>query len=232
MSGWTDNFWVFGGVASGTYNTSNDGGTEGTGRAEDALQYRFTAKRFAIGLQAQFNGPKQNYGASAVLNITNHLSLGAAYNFYEVPDNILALVGDERKDANSVIGGIKYSTKKLYAAFVYDYNQSESQFPADTVVAFPANGIELLIQYYLLSKLRIEGGINYLKPTSTPELISSDFNLNRIILGAAYYFVPDFFAYTEYNIDEGTDINGNKPNSVYTIGFRYNFSFGKSEIKF
>jgi predicted porin len=39
---WTDRFYIFGGLASGVYNTNSDGGSEGTGRAEDAVVYRNT----------------------------------------------------------------------------------------------------------------------------------------------------------------------------------------------
>lgn len=232
VSGWTDLFWVFGGKASGTYNTNNDGGSEGTGRAENAIQYRYATGKFSIGLQTQLSGTVQNYAASAVLNLTNNFSLGGAFNTYEPSADILAIVGGEKNRANSVVGGIKYSSKKLYASVVYDFNQSEVQYPGDTVVDFPANGIEALVHYYIVPKLRLEAGVNYLKPTSTPEIISPDFNIFQIVIGGAYYFLPDFLAYTEFKLDEGTDTGGNTPSNVFAIGLRYNFSFGASQVRF
>ena len=231
VTAWTDLFWIYGGKASGTYNTNTDGGTEGTGRAENAVIYRYSAERFSLGLQAQFIGEKQNYAASAVANVTDQISVGAAFNTYAPTQDILDLVGGSKTHANSFVVGFRYKTDKLNLAANYDFNQSESQFPGDTVVAFPANGVELYANYFLLPKLSVVGGFNYLKPTSTPEIIDPDFNLLLIMIGAAYYFVPDFLAYTEYKIDLGTDTGGNKPANVFAIGFRYNFDFGKSKVK-
>ena len=232
VTSWTDNFWVFGGKASGTYNTNTDGGTEGTGRAENAIQYRYEAKKFSIGLQTQLNGDKQNYAASAVVKLSDQLSFGAAYNNYAPTQELLNLVGNEKTNASSITGGVIYTNEKIYAALVYDYNESESQFPGDTVVAFPANGIEALVHYYIVPKLRLEAGVNYLKPTSTPEIISPDFNIFQIVIGGAYYFLPDFLAYTEFKLDEGTDTGGNTPSNVFAIELRYNFSFGASQVRF
>lgn len=231
VSAWTDLFWIFGGKASGTYNTDTDGGTEGTGRAENSLVYHYQADRFSLGLQAQFNGDKQNYAASAVANLTDEITIGAAFNTYAPSQDILDLVGGSKTQANSFVVGFRYKTDKLNLAANYDFNQSESQFPGDTVVAFPANGVELYANYFLMPKLSVVGGFNYLKPTSTPEIIDPDFNLFQIMIGAAYYFVPDFLAYTEYKIDLGTDTGGNKPANVFAIGLRYNFDFGKSKVK-
>ncbi len=193
--------------------------------------YRYSAERFSLGLQAQFIGEKQNYAASAVANVTDQISVGAAFNTYAPTQDILDLVGGSKTHANSFVVGFRYKTDKLNLAANYDFNQSESQFPGDTVVAFPANGVELYANYFLLPKLSVVGGFNYLKPTSTPEIIDPDFNLLLIMIGAAYYFVPDFLAYTEYKIDLGTDTGGNKPANVFAIGFRYNFDFGKSKVK-
>lgn len=231
VTAWTDNFNVFGGKASGTYNTQTDGGTEGTGRAEDALIYRYAAERFSVGLQAQFIGDKQNYAASAVVNVTDEITIGAAFNTYAPSQEILDLVGGSKTHANSFVVGFRYKADKLNLAANYDFNQSESQFPGDTVVAFPANGVELYANYFIMPKLSMHGGFNYLKPTSTPVSIDPDFNLFLIMIGAAYFFVPDFFAYTEYKIDLGTDTGGNKPYNVFTLGLRYNFDFGKSQVR-
>jgi predicted porin len=231
VTAWTDLFWVFGGKASGTYNTDTDGGTEGTGRAENALIYRYEAERFSIGLQAQFNGEKQNYAASAVVNITNQITVGTAFNTYAPSQEILDLLDGSKTHANSFVVGFRYKTEKLNLAANYDFNQSESQFPGDTVVAFPANGVELYANYLIIPKLSTQVGLNYLMPTSTPANIDPDFNLFTVMIGAAYYFIPDFFAYTEYKIDLGTATGGNKPPNVFVIGFRYNFEFGKSQVK-
>jgi predicted porin len=231
VTAWTDDFWVFGGVASGTYNTGNDAGTEGTGRAENAIIYRYRRKKLAAGLQVQLNGREQNYAASLVATPSSKINVGVSFNTYSPSQEILNIVGNSKKRANSLAAGVKYIDGKFTGALVYDYNQSEVQYPPDSVVAFPANGVEGLVQYWVFPKLKCEGGFNYLKPVSTPAAIDPDFNLLRIIVGGAYYFLPEFLAYTEYNLDLGVNTEGNKPPNVFVLGLRYDFSFNKSKSK-
>ncbi|WP_298439340.1 porin [uncultured Ferrimonas sp.] len=53
VAGFTDNFFVTGGLALGIYNFNTDGGLSGTGRADSALQYRQQWGNLKIGLQYQ-----------------------------------------------------------------------------------------------------------------------------------------------------------------------------------
>ena len=68
-------------------------------------------------------------------------------------------------------------------------------------------------------------------PTSTPEVIDPDFSILQMVIGGAYYFLPDFLTYAEYKFDQGTNTSGNKPDNVFTFGLRYNFALGKSQIR-
>lgn len=228
---WTDNFWVFGGRGSGTYNTNSDGGREGTGRAENAVIYRYALKKISLGLQAQFNGTEQNAAASLVVKPIPELSIGIAANLYEPSMAIKELVRFDQHYVASVTGGVNYNKGKITAAFVYAYNQSEVQYPTDTIVTFPANGAEIYFRYAVHQKVMLHAGGNYLLPTSTPAIIDSGFRITQAFLGGAYYFLPDFFAYTEFKFDLGKDIFGNQPPGVFVIGLRYNFSLGKSNVQ-
>ena len=51
IGGVTDWFEIFGGAAQGTYNFGTDGGFSGSGRAEQALQYRVNYNNFSFAVQ-------------------------------------------------------------------------------------------------------------------------------------------------------------------------------------
>ena len=53
VGGVTDWFEIFGGVGSGTYNFGTDGGLSGSGRAEQAIQYRNDIGNFSLAAQFQ-----------------------------------------------------------------------------------------------------------------------------------------------------------------------------------
>jgi predicted porin len=166
-----------------------------------------------------------------VVKLDNGISFGAAFNTYDIPPDVEAIVGYTTDRANSYIVGIKYKNPKIYVALDYNFNQSEIQYPGDTIVAFPGNGVELKFDYWFTKKIVLETGGNYFLPTETPAVISPDFEIFQIYLGGAYYFLPDFLVYTDFKLDAGTNTSGNTPNNVFVVGLRYNFSFGKSQIK-
>jgi predicted porin len=228
VSCYTDNFSVFGGSASGTYNTNTDGGGEGTGRAEGAISYHKTFRNLSIGMQAQFPRQTFNCGGSLLYKFQYGLTAGAAYNYYEIPEVLKTAVLNSKNTANSVVGLLMYTAPKTMIAFTYANNQSEAQYPTDsTIIGFTAKGAELYAHQYLTDKLMVLTGFNYLIPSGTFIGVPEDFKIFNIMFGAAYLIVPDLFCYSEFQFNNGVTIKNEKGENVFAIGLRYNFSFGR-----
>jgi predicted porin len=228
VTSYTDNFNVFGGSASGTYNTNTDGGGEGTGRAESAISYHKSFPKLSIGLQVQFPRYTFNFGGSLLYKLPHGFTVGAAYNYYEIPEVLKKSVANYKSVAHSVAGLVMYNSQKTMIAFTYAYNQSESQYPTDsTIIGFAANGVEFYAHHYFTDKLLCLTGFNYLEPVGITNLLPEDFKVFTLMLGAAYTLVPDLFCYSEFQLNNGINIIGEKGDNVFTIGLRYNFSFGR-----
>ena len=231
VSAYTDNFNVFGGSASGTYNTSTDGGGEGTGRAESAISYHKTIRNLSMGVQAQFPLHTFNCGGSLLYRLPKGFTVGAAYNYYEIPESLKLAVANFKDVAHSVVGLLMYNSPKSMLALTYAYDQSESQYPTDsTIIGFAANGAEFYAHHYFTKKLLGLTGFNYLIPTGTNNSLPEDFKIFTIMLGAAYTIVPDLFCYSEFQFNNGVLISGEKGNNVFTLGLKYNFSFGRGNF--
>ncbi|MFZ4464812.1 MAG: porin, partial [Bacteroidales bacterium] len=178
VSGYTDYFNAFGGLASGTYNKGTDGGGEGTGRAESAITYRNSFHNLQLGLQIQLPGENFNYGGSLLYQLPHGFMVGAAYNHYDVPTYLELLIRNSRNNANSAVFLLRYADKKTCIAVSYAYNGSETQYPSDsTIVGFTANGVELHASYWIGKKVQLIGGFNYLVPAGSFEYIPEDFNI-------------------------------------------------------
>ena len=92
-------------------------------------------------------------------------------------------------------------------------------------VAFDANGEELYVRAGL-GTIGIIGGFTNQSPSHTNPLVSPDFKTGYIILGGEWLVVPRAKVYTESKIDLDTvSATGAAGGSVFTIGFRYDFSW-------
>ena len=228
VSSYTDNFNVFGGSASGTYNTSTDGGGEGTGRAESAISYHKTIRNLSMGIQAQFPLHTFNCGGSLMYKLPKGFTVGAAYNYYEIPKSLKLAVANSKNVAHSAVGLLMYNSQNTMLAFTFAYNQSESQYPTDsTIIGFDAYGVEFYAHHYFTKKLLALTGFNYLIPDGTYISLPEEFKIFTIMVGAAYAIVPDLFCYSEFQINNGILIAGKKGINVFAVGLRYNFSFGR-----
>lgn len=229
VTGCTDMFNVFGGNASGTYNTGTDGGGEGTGRAESSIVYRKNFKNLSTGLQIQIPGHSFNFGMSMVYKLPKNFIAGIAYNYYELPSALkIAILNQEEKIASSLAVSLRYETLVTSIAAVLAYNGSEVQYPTDSTIAgFRAAGFELYARHNFTPKLEIIAGCNLLLPTGAYDKIPENFRVLFFPIGAAYYILPELIAYTEllYNCD--VLITGEKGDHVATLGLKYNFSYGK-----
>ena len=119
VSTWTDMFATTGGDASGTYN---NGDFNGTGRADDAVQYNVSVKGLNVSAQLQTadadaqSDRSNGTSFAASYDLPMGLSVGAAWN--------RANMDNGKPDAKAAIAAVKYSKDALYAAFSYgEYRQ-------------------------------------------------------------------------------------------------------------
>ena len=92
-------------------------------------------------------------------------------------------------------------------------------------MAFDANGAELYARAGL-GPIGMIGGFTYLEPDVTDPLLNPDFKTSYLILGGEWFVVPDAKVYTESKIDlDSVSATGASGDSVFTIGFRYDFSW-------
>lgn len=232
VSQYTDMFNVFGGMASGTYNAGTDGGGEGTGRAESSVIYHKTVKNFTLGLQAQFPGTTYNFGSSLLYNSPNGITVGAAYNYYQLPAALQLAIANSKATANSVVILLRYATKKTNVAITYAYNESEDQYTSDsTIVGFTGNGLEIYAHQYVLDNLQIIAGLNYLVPAGTFASVPEDYKVLTIPFGFSWNAFPGLDVYGEFQPNLGVNIKGAKGTTISTIGINYDFSFGRGILK-
>ncbi|GGA69897.1 porin [Neiella marina] len=173
VTSYTDEYMMYGGEASGTFNFSGDGGLSGTGRAENALTYRNQWAGFKLGLQVQvspgditfedfvsdtgFRGNKgefdSSYGVSFqyVADVGMPLTVGVTYNEAdmelrgEIDDNSLKLKVDDKATAFGIKIGNGPMKEGLYAAFVYATTENH-EFDSQGIL-YDAEGHESLVSY-------------------------------------------------------------------------------------
>ena len=228
VSEYTDWFNVFGAQATGTYNAGTAGGVTGTGRAEKAVIYRNQVGNLLMAGQIQLKGDTDNdidgYSFSARYGFGFGLSLGVAHNRAQLDEGSIELVG-LNDDPSATILGIKYEKGPLRAAFTYtNQDNNETVDVADVTVVYDGIGLEFYTHYYWTENLRLMAGFNYLNPDDLDPRVDEDFELKYYVLGAAYYFTRNAFAFAEGKIDVGTDQTGEDRFDVFMVGMRADFS--------
>ena len=167
----TDQFPLWSGAAAGAFAAGTDGGVSGTGRSEQALQYREARGPVSVALQMQSRASSPNdrswvdvWGASGVVGKAQGLSLGAAYN--EVRDGVASpnpnqpQLGDK-----AAIFGLRYRADRFYAATTLAI--SEQHEVDDLGRRFDATGFELALRYHATDALGSRPGTTTCGPTRT-----------------------------------------------------------------
>ena len=228
----TDRFNVFGGQGTHAYVAGTDGGVTGTGRADRVVNYRNKIfKILDVGLQGQFRGADANgVGGSAQVTIVPGVKVGAAYthtNFSQTArDGIQGL--DASADYTAV--GTRIDWKYLELGFVYSHHTSGDmvQVPvgdANRNVAVDANGTELFARVRG-GPIAVIGGFTHQGPTNRDPLLNPEFKTSYMILGGEWLVASRAKLYTESKIDlDTTSATGASGDSVFTVGFRYDFSW-------
>ncbi|UCF21715.1 MAG: porin [Gemmatimonadota bacterium] len=227
VSGYTDQFWVFGGRASGTYLHGTDGGGVGTGRANKAITYRNRFGGLGIGAQAQLEANRitglGSIGGSVQYSFPFGLTVGAAVNAGDVPEVISESILGAKREEWAVVFGAEVEQPRWYAALTYAIQSSHDVRNVDTLtVAFDAKGVELIGYCDLGRRTRISGGFNYLDPEPIPPL-DPDFRVLYGVVGGAFYFNAQTLIYAEWRIDASVAGNGIEEPNALVIGVRLDF---------
>ncbi|MDX1333781.1 MAG: porin [Robiginitalea sp.] len=229
ITGYTDNFNVFGGQGSATYVANSDGGETGTGRANQALTYRNKIGPLHLGGQLQMRSIENGYlfdgfGLSAQVAIWKGLKAGATYNkaYFEdfLVDNILGAGGQPEYLAL----GASYRSDHLDLGAVYathtngDLTRSEVDEELVSTV-FDAEGFELFGKFKR-PKYSILAGFNGYFPEVEGLPVSQDFKRQYYMVGAEYKPSRFAYLYAEYRYGKGINSFGIEALDVFTLGIR------------
>ena len=227
VAGYTDNFFVFGGRASGTYPVGTDGGGSGTGRSDKTLSYRLGIGGLVLGAQAQLEANRLtglgSIGGSAQYELPFGLTVGVAGNYSDIPKEITDLILGVGEHGSAVVFGAKYDSPRLYLAANYSIQESLDARTLDSVsVAFNAKGFEAFGYYDVSRRFRISGGFNDLKPEARSP-IHPDFRIRYGVLGGAYYLNSQTLVYAEWRISDSINAAGNPEPNALALGLRPDF---------
>jgi len=226
----TDQAPFFGGEASGTYAAGTDGGLSGTGRADNALQYRFAIDPFKIAAQIQIRDKTVNnrpvadtWGLSAIYKLKERVSFGAAFN--KTGDGIPDPEDNQpKKDDESLIVGLRWESKdeKVYYGATYaKFNNHERD---DLDRFFDGYGVEIYADQGLGKHWAISGTWNYQEPDDRHP---GRYKIDYVSLGANYTLGKHWKFFAIYKFDDSRKSDGT-PLSQDTLGVSvfYNFSLG------
>ena len=227
VAGYTDNFFVFGGLASGTYSLQSDGGGSGTGRADKTLSYRNRFGGFVLGAQAQLEANKftglGSVGGSAQYRFPVGLSLGVAGNYSDIPEVISESILGAEDHGSAIVFGAKLARPRFFLAANYSIQESHDARTVDSVtVAYGGRGVEAFGYYEISRRFRVSGGFNYFDPDAL-EPIDPDFRTRFGVLGGAYYLNSQTLVYAEWKIEDSVGPRGQRLPNVFALGLRLDF---------
>lgn len=240
----TDRFNVFGGQGTASYVAGTDGGFTGTGRVDRVVYYRNSFfKALEVGLQGQFRGgstgrASDGVGASLQLKVLPGVKAGATYtrtNFNDTVRQIRGVGGNA--DYMAVGARADWRNLELGAVYSRQHNGDLVQIPVVTEdpavtqlvpVAFDSTGAEVYARV-VFGKFALIGGFIQQLPKVRDPLMSPDFKTRYLIIGGEYFIARNAKIYSESRIDlDSVTATGDPGYSIFTIGFRYDFSWRTS----
>ena len=235
----TDRFNVFGGQGTSSYVAGTDGGVTGTGRADRVLNYRNTIfEIIEIGFQGQFRASgnettTDGVGASLQFKILPGLKAGGTYTRTNWSPTQQTLIQGLGGNADYMAVGTRADWRMLELGFVYSHQHNGDlvRLPLagtpnlTTPVAFDSDGVEVYARLGV-KKFGLIGGFTAQLPYDKDPLLNPDFRTQYLILGAEWFFAKTGKIYSESKIDiDSVGPMGESGFSVFTIGFRYDFSW-------
>ena len=227
VAGWTDMFNVYGGSALSVFAAGTDGGSLGSGRADNAIIWRNARGRFSYGLQTQLqssadNDDYQGLGGSLIFAPNDSWEIGAAFTASRIEGAFEDITGDDESSVATV--GVRYDSGPWNVAFnIATWDKHESIFFANDTLIYDGNGAELYVDYAYSDRLHFNGGFNYTDPDIDDPRVDSDFGLEQLLFGASWFATEESFVFIEALLSGGSDVNGSTPDSVLSAGYRFDF---------
>jgi predicted porin len=222
----TDQLPALGAEAGGAFNAGTDGGLSGTGRADDAVQFRsiFGPLRTILQAQIRGSGPGNRYfidGLGLALRYGDErrgLDFGAAYN--AVLDGVdHPKSGQPKKGDRAFVWGARYKKKPFYFALIH--SRMGNHETDDIGRYFSGNGLEIYGDYDLTKRLRLRGTYNYLKPDDDHP---GRYRINFTTLGVSYQRIDRLSFHLFYRIDGSRASHGSPLHGDTLLGqFHFNF---------
>jgi predicted porin len=239
----TDRFNVFGGQGTFAYVGGTDGGYTGTGRADRVVQYRNNLfKVLDVGVQGQFRAAGNDsvgdgYGASLQAAILPGLKLGGSYTHTNHPIAVRERVRGLGGNADFVALGGRFDWRFLQLGAVWSHQHNgdlvfvpnpDPDLEFRIPVAFDAQGTEVYTRVGN-EKFAVIGGFTQQLPDVQDSLLDPNFRTRYFILGGEWFVARGAKIYTESRIEiDSVTPTGGDSFGVFTIGFRYDFSWRTS----
>jgi len=227
VAGWTDVFNVYGGSALSVYAAGTDGGSLGSGRADNAIIWRNARGKFSYGLQTQLQTSADDddfkgLGGSLIFAPNDRWEIGAAFTASRIDGAFESITGDDNSGVATV--GVRYHSAPWNAAFnIAAWDKHEAIFFADDTLIYDGVGAELYVDYEYSDRLRIYGGFNYADPDIDDPRVDPDFGVEHLLFGASWFATDESFAYLEAVLSGDKDVNGGSLDSVLSAGYRFDF---------
>jgi len=227
VSGWTDNFNVYGGAGLSTYSAGTDGGLLGSGRAEDAVIFRSARGKVSYGLQTQLKSTSsgddyKGLAGSLVFSPTDSWDIGLAFSGSRIKGDFEIVTGDDESGVGAI--GVRYHRGPWNAAFsVAAWKAHEAVFFDDDTLFYDGVGAEFYASYEYSKRLQLYGGFNYTDPDIDDPRVDKDFGVEFLIFGASLFATKDSYSYIEALYSTGKQANGEDVDSVLSAGYRFDF---------
>lgn len=221
----SDQMPFFAGEGTGVYAAGSDGGVSGTGRADNALQFRDAIGIFKYSVQTQIRNETENnqafadtVGASVTWKSTDRMQVGAAFNVVRdgVPDPD---EGKPREGDRAFILGYRYQQDELYAgATVTLFNNHDRDNLGNY---FGGIGFEWYGGYSWSKRLLLRIAVSSLNPDSDYE---GSYRVLSFISGASYDITEKIrlLLLTRYDRSKRADAS-DRNHDVVSLSVFYNF---------
>ena len=229
----TSVFNIYGSSSTGTFNFRTDGGQVGTGRASKAVSYRKSWGNFDIGLQAKLIKNRQlsindnevditakdSFGVSLKHGfLDKKFTLGLAFNEIDIQGDEIEAIGYDGGRSWSAVFGMEIKFETITIAVTL--NQSKNHEISDEDIVFDAIGGEASLVYKINEFYSFLIGMNKLDDRDDLE---GDFKKELYITGIDFKLHDEVNLYSEIQLNESRQSNGEKLDSSYGFGGTFRF---------
>ncbi len=228
VAGWTDYWYNFGADVTPAYWNDTDGGSSGTGRANNASIYRVSLpSRTNIGLQVQAINKRYSFGASVIQNIGD-LEIGGSFVHSDMNEVFMDSVANFTNPMRELVAGFRYVKRKTYASLNVTSGENRIIKINGNYTAIPTWGFESVYSHQFNERWMIIGGFDYL--ASRREYSGKLNSMFNYILSGNYNFSKNAFLYAEVSYKNPRSELSNFTGFASAIGFIYKTRFFKRKV--